>query len=92
MDLVGGVDSQGSYISKILYVKTKESRPLAVADPGGVPPAHAPLRVQILLFDIQIFRNVATSGVGAPHEVGAPLWEILDPPLLRGRHVLGTPP
>ena len=28
---VGGVDSQGSYISKILYVKTKESGPL-----GGV--------------------------------------------------------
>ena len=26
--LVGGTDSQGGYISKSLYVKTKESRPL----------------------------------------------------------------
>ena len=31
-------------------------------------------------FDIQIFRNVAALGVGAPpDEVGTPLWEILDP-------------
>ena len=28
MDLVGGVDSQGSYVSKILCVKMKESGPL----------------------------------------------------------------
>ena len=27
MDLVGGVDSRGGYISKILYVETKESGP-----------------------------------------------------------------
>ena len=33
MDLIGGgVDSQGSYISKILYVKMKELGPLG----GGV--------------------------------------------------------
>ena len=25
----GGVDSRGGYVSKILYVETKESRPLA---------------------------------------------------------------
>ena len=39
MDLIGGgVDSRGSYISKILYVKTKELGPL-----GGVHATHAPL-------------------------------------------------
>ena len=27
MDLVGGVDSRGSYVSQILYVKVKESGP-----------------------------------------------------------------
>ena len=31
----GDVDSRGSYVSKILYVKTKESGPF-----GGVPGAH----------------------------------------------------
>ena len=30
---------------------------------------------------IQIFRNVATSGVDAPLQGQCPLWEILDPPL-----------
>ena len=35
VDLVGGgVDSRGSYISKILYVKTKESGPLGGRAPG----------------------------------------------------------
>ena len=39
MDLIGGgVDSQGSYISKILYVKMKELGPL-----GGVCAGHTPL-------------------------------------------------
>ena len=28
MDLVGGMDSRGSYVSKILYVEMKESEPL----------------------------------------------------------------
>ena len=36
MDLMGGVDSQGGYVSKILYVKMKESVPL------GVCAGHAP--------------------------------------------------
>ena len=37
MDLVGGdMDSRGSYISKILYVKTKELGPL-----GGVHPPRS---------------------------------------------------
>ena len=36
IDLVGGgVDPQGSYVSKILYVKMKESEPL------GTPPGSA---------------------------------------------------
>ena len=35
MDLVqGGVDSRGGYISKILYVKMKESGPLGGRAPG----------------------------------------------------------
>ena len=38
VDLVGGVDSRGSYISKILYVETKESGPLG----GGLRAGHAP--------------------------------------------------
>ena len=38
MDLIGGgVDSQGSYISKILYVKTKELGPLGGAHAGRAP-------------------------------------------------------
>ena len=32
-------------------------------------------------FDTQDFRNVTASEVGAPYEVDAPLWKILDPPL-----------
>ena len=35
VDLVGGVDSRSGYVSKILYVKTKESGPL-----GGMRWAH----------------------------------------------------
>ena len=35
----GGVDSRGGYVSKILYVKMKESGPL-----GGACAGHAPSR------------------------------------------------
>ena len=42
-----------------------------MADPGGAAGAR-PYRSRFFHFDIQIFRNVATSGVGAPYEVGAP--------------------
>ena len=35
--VVGGVDSQGGYVLKILYVKTKESGSL-----GGACAGHAP--------------------------------------------------
>ena len=44
-----------------------------MADPGGAagtcPPPHGS---RFFRFDIQIFRNVAASGVGAPYEVGTP--------------------
>ena len=40
----------------------------------GAPPARAPpYRSRFFRFDIQIFRNIAASGVGVPpYEVGAP--------------------
>ena len=42
MDLVGGsVDSRGSYVSKILYVKTKELGPLGGVRAGRIPPRSA---------------------------------------------------
>ena len=42
MDLVGGgVDSRGGYVSKILYVKTKELGPLGGARAGRAPPRSA---------------------------------------------------
>ena len=42
MDLIGGgVDSQGSYISKILYVKMKELGPLGGC--AGHTPLDAPM-------------------------------------------------
>ena len=42
VDLVGGgVDSRGSYVSKILYVKTKELGPLRGARAGRAPPRSA---------------------------------------------------
>ena len=38
MDLIGGgVDSRGSYVLKILYVKTKELGPLGGRAPGAPP-------------------------------------------------------
>ena len=44
MDLVGGgVDSRGSYISKILYVKTKELGPLGGAARAGRAPLDPPM-------------------------------------------------
>ena len=49
---------------------------------AGACPPPPPHGSRFFRFDIQIFRNVAASGVGAPHEVGAPLREILDPLLL----------
>ena len=51
-----------------------------MADPGGAAGARPPSR--FFRFDIQIFRNVAASGVGAPLRGRAPLREILDPLLV----------
>ena len=43
MDLIGGgVDSRGGYVSKILYVKTKELGPLGGRAPGA-PPLDPPM-------------------------------------------------
>ena len=42
VDLVGGIDFRGGYISKILCVETKESGPLGVG--RGACAGHAPLR------------------------------------------------
>ena len=48
MDLVGGgVDSRGSYVSKILYVKTKELGPLGGAP--GAPPLDPPMILMLLM-------------------------------------------
>ena len=44
MDLVrGGVDFRGDYVSKILYVKTKELGPLGGRVPG-TPPLDPPMK------------------------------------------------
>ena len=47
---------------------------MSVADPrGGAAGARPPQGSRFFRFDIQILRNVAASGVGAPpYEVGAP--------------------
>ena len=42
MELVGGMDSRGHYISKMLYVKTKESGPLGKRA-LGMPPLDLPM-------------------------------------------------
>ena len=45
VDLVGaGVDSRDGYVSKILYVKTKESGPLGVWCAPGTPPLDPPMK------------------------------------------------
>ena len=44
VDLVGGgVDSRGGYVSKILYVKTKELGPLEGGRAPGAPPLDPPM-------------------------------------------------
>ena len=40
VDLMGGVDSRGDYVLKILYVETKESGPLGGHVPG-MPPSRS---------------------------------------------------
>ena len=41
VDLVGGVDSQGGYVSKILHVEMKESGPLGGGRAPGTPPCRS---------------------------------------------------
>ena len=49
MDLMGDLDSRGSYISKILYVKTKESGPLVGYAPGTpLDPPMCPSIMQLI--------------------------------------------
>ena len=49
VDLVrGGVDSRGSYVSKILYVKTKESGPIGGRAPGT--PLNPPMNYTLFKF------------------------------------------
>ena len=52
MNLVGGVDSRGGYVSKNLYVKTKESGPLGGRAPG-TPPQDPPMISVILIDNLQ---------------------------------------
>ena len=50
---------------------------------GGACRAHAtPYGTQFFHFHIHFHRKVPMSGVQAPQWVHAPLWEILDPPLV----------
>ena len=63
-----------------------------MADPGGRR-RHPPYGSRFFRFNIQIFLNVAASGVGTPpYEVGAPPppWEILDPRLITSAGWRGT--
>ena len=59
MDLVGGVDSRDSYVSEILYVKTKESGPL-----GGVRrarPLDPPMlqMISLVIYDFLGFKSTS---------------------------------
>ena len=67
MDLVAGVDSRDGYVSKILYVKTKESGPL-----GGrarrTPPRSAndwyySLRLKIKIYIICVITHTQSEEV-----------------------------
>ena len=57
---MGGVDSRGGYVSKILYVETKESGPLGARAPGTPSrSANATSRLQLPLIcrDLTICRR-----------------------------------
>ena len=56
MDLVGGgVDSRGGYVSKILYVKTKELGPLEGARAGRAPLDPPLLSSRTAIWSIPVF-------------------------------------
>ena len=54
--VVGGVDSRGSYVSRILYVKTKESWPLGGRAPG-TPPSRSANEVWVNVQQADIINN-----------------------------------
>ena len=78
VDLVGGggggVDSRGSYVSKILYVKMKESGPL-----GGVRHAR-PLDPPMLLIPNAFPGTIARTG--ALFVAVVPFWHMIHLPFL----------
>ena len=53
----GGVDLRGGYVTKILYVKTKESGPVG----GGACAGHAPLNPPMALISINITYTIKRS-------------------------------
>ena len=69
-----------------------ETLPMTVADPGGRCRRAPPYGSRFFHFDIQIFRNVAASGVGPPPPTGNPgsatEWKYFNCPFL----LFGTAP
>ena len=64
------------------FVSDINKRPRHMRFEGLAKTGRAPYRSQFFHFDIQIFRNVSVSGLGAPLRGWHLLpWEILDPPL-----------
>ena len=78
------VHTESNFIKKVELREAICKNKLSVADPGGAAGEHPPYGSRFFRFDIQIFRNVAASGVGAPPHMRSapPLWEILDPLLV----------
>ena len=69
----------------------------ASEDLGGACQVHTPYGTQFFHFRIHFQRKVPVSGVHAPQRVHAPIWEILDPPLVWyhvcfGRYLQKTQP
>ena len=59
VDLVrGGVDSRGGYVSKILYVKTKELGPWGGARAGRAPPRSANDYAMSFAITLHLYRSV----------------------------------
>ena len=64
MDLVGGVDSRGGYILKILHVETKESGPLGVGGMRRARPLDPPmLRLSFLTTEFRVGLSLPTVGI-----------------------------
>ena len=50
---VGGVDSRGGYVSKLLYIETKESGPFRGEHAPGTPPLDLPKERYVILLCLQ---------------------------------------